>query len=32
VASGVWRLFVFAVLTTIGALATELNMPEPKTR
>ncbi len=32
VASGVWRVFVFAVLTTIGALATELSMPEPKAR
>jgi hypothetical protein len=26
-----WRVFVFAVLSTIGAIATELKLPEPKT-
>ena len=29
VASGVWRIFIFALLSTIGALITEINLPEP---
>jgi len=29
VASCVWRIFIFAVLSTIGAIITELKMPEP---
>jgi hypothetical protein len=28
----VWRVFVFAILSTMGVLLTELNMPEPKLR
>jgi len=28
-ANGVWRIFVFAILSTIGALITEINLPEP---
>ena len=27
----VWRVFVFAILSTVGAIATELKLPEPKT-
>ncbi len=27
--SGGWRIFIFAVLATIGAIATELKLPEP---
>jgi hypothetical protein len=29
-AACVWRVFVFAVLSTVGAIATELKLPEPK--
>jgi len=29
VVSGAWRLFIFAILATIGAVATELKLPEP---
>ncbi|HUU19376.1 MAG TPA: hypothetical protein VMW72_19660 [Sedimentisphaerales bacterium] len=29
VASGVWRVFIFAILSTIGAIVTELKLPEP---
>ena len=25
-----WRVFVFAILSTVGAIATELKLPEPK--
>jgi len=28
VASCVWRMFIFAILTTIGAIATEIKLPE----
>jgi len=28
-ASAVWRVFIFAILSTIGAIATELKLPEP---
>ncbi|MFB0555214.1 MAG: hypothetical protein ACETWQ_18045, partial [Phycisphaerae bacterium] len=28
-ASCVWRVFIFAILSTIGAIATELKLPEP---
>jgi len=28
VASGVWRVFIFAILSTIGAIVTELKMPD----
>jgi hypothetical protein len=27
-ASGVWRILIFAILTTIGAIATEIKLPE----
>ena len=27
-----WRVFVFAVLSTIGAIITELKLPEPDLR
>jgi len=29
-AACVWRVFVFAVLSTVGAMATELKLPEPE--
>jgi len=29
VASGVWRIFLFAILSTIGAIVTELKLPDP---
>jgi len=29
-AACLWRVFVFAVLSTVGAMATELKLPEPK--
>ncbi|MBA7636821.1 hypothetical protein ES703_44449 [subsurface metagenome] len=29
-AACVWRVFVFAVLSTVGAIATELKLPEPE--
>jgi hypothetical protein len=29
VIGGLWRIFIFAVLATIGAIATELKLPEP---
>jgi len=29
-AACVWRVFVFAILSTVGAIATELKLPEPK--
>jgi hypothetical protein len=28
-ARGVWRIFIFAILSTIGAIATELKLPDP---
>ena len=28
VASCIWRMFIFAILTTVGALATEIKLPE----
>jgi len=28
-ARGVWRTFIFAILSTIGAIATELKLPDP---
>ena len=28
--SGVWRVFIFAILSTLGVLFTELIMPAPK--
>jgi len=31
-AFGVWRVFVFAILSAIGVIATELTLPEVKTR
>jgi hypothetical protein len=31
-ASCVWRVFVFAVLSTIGAVVTELKLPEPDSK
>ena len=27
-ATGVWRIFIFAILSTIGALVTEIKLPE----
>jgi len=30
VALGVWRVFIFTILSTIGAILTELGSPEPK--
>ncbi len=30
VASGIWRIFIFAILSAIGAILTELKLPEPK--
>jgi len=29
VASCIWRIFIFAVLSTVGAIVTELKLPEP---
>ena len=29
--SSVWRVFIFSMLAVVGALLTELNLPEPKT-
>ena len=31
IALGVWRVFIFAILTAVGAILTELTAPEPKT-
>lgn len=28
IAGGIWRIFIFAILSTIGALITELYLPE----
>jgi hypothetical protein len=32
VTSGVWRAFVFSVFSSIGAILTELKLPEPNAR
>jgi hypothetical protein len=31
-ASSVWRVFIFAVLASIGAILTELKLPDPDLR
>jgi hypothetical protein len=30
--NGVWRVFVFAILSTLGAILTEIKLPEPRKR
>jgi hypothetical protein len=31
VATCVWRVFIFAIVSTIGAIITELKLPDPDT-
>ena len=30
--NGVWRVFVFTIMSTIGVLLTEIKLPEPRTK
>lgn len=32
VTTGVWRVFIFAILSTLGVLLTEISLPEPKSK